>query len=313
VKYLADLVSSRLEGEDMDAGNSSEEDIGMEPGPSRRRDARSRNEVRPREDREDSEAATLGASTDSRSLPSTSVSSERSTLAPTRRPTRRSSRPATATVTAATDSLMRGSTHDVSSASTPEVTELFEPSRSMPVVVPSGDEPPSYDALRQPPYNVFEGESSGSGGARPRTAVSPTRRVTFPERYDERFGNKRRKKGERLNRVSSSLTAGSATMASTTPSAPASLPASDYAVATLPSSPPPPRNALSEDLFGSDSGNDSDSDMTAVLAAARAIDEAQSGVRSSATTEVSEETAETTPRSPSLRSSRLSREHIDID
>jgi hypothetical protein len=297
----------------MDAGNSSEEDIGMEPGPSRRRDARSRGEVRPREDREDSEAATLGASIDSRSLPSTSVSSERSTLAPARRPTRRSPRPATATVTAATDSLMRGSRHDVSSASAPEATE---PPHSMPVIVPSGeigDEPPSYDALRQPPYNVFEGESSGSGGARPRTAVSPTRRVTFPERYDERFGNKRRKKGERLNRVSSSLTAGSATMASAAPSAPASLPASDYAVATLPSSPPPLRNALSEDLFGSDSGNDSDSDMTAVLAAARAIDEAQSGVRSSATTEVSEETAETTPRSPSLRSSRLSREHIDID
>jgi hypothetical protein len=310
VKYLADLVSSRLEREVMDAGNSSEEEISMEPGPSRRRDARSRGEVRPREDREDSEAATLGASTDSRSMPSTSSSSERSTLAPARRPTRRSPRPATATVTAATDSLMRGSTHNVSSASTLEATE---PSHSMPVIVPSGDEPPSYDALRQPPYNVFEGESSGSGGARPRTAVSPTRRVTFPERYDERFGNKRRKKGERLNRVSSSLTAGSATMASAAPSAPASLPASDYAVATLPSSPPPLRNALSEDLFGSDSGNDSDSDMTAVLAAARAIDEAQSGVRSSATTEVSEETAETTPRSPSLRSSRLSREHIDID
>jgi hypothetical protein len=310
---VADAVSSRLEREVMDAGNSSEEEISMEPGPSRRRDARSRGEVRPREDREDSEAATLGASIDSRSLPSTSVSSERSTLAPARRPTRRSPRPATVTVTAATDSLMRGSTHNVSSASTLEVTE---PSHSMPVIVPSGDEPPSYDALRQPPYNVFEGESSGSGGARPRTAVSPTRRVTFPERYDERFGNKRRKKGERLNRVSSSLTAGSAgsvTMASTAPSAPASLPASDYAVATLPSSPPPMRNALSEDLFGSDSGNDSDSDMTAVLAAARAIDEAQSGVRSSATTVVSEETAETTPRSPSLRSSRLSREHIDID
>jgi hypothetical protein len=309
---VADAVSSRLEREVMDAGNSSEEEISMEPGPSRRRDARSRGEVRPREDREDSEAATLGASIDSRSLPSTSVSSERSTLAPARRPTRRSPRPATVTVTAATDSLMRGSTHNVSSASTPEATEPSEPSRSMPVIL-SGDEPPSYDALRQPPYNVFEGESSGSGGARPRTAVSPTRRVTFPERYDERFGNKRRKKGERLNRVSSSLTAGSATMASTAPSAPASLPASDYAVATLPSSPPPLRNALSEDLFGDDSGNDSDSDMTAVLAAARAIDEAQSGVRSSATTEVSEETAETTPRSPSLRSSRLSREHIDID
>ena len=309
---MADAVSSRLEREVMDAGNSSEEEISMEPGPSRRRDARSRGEVRPREDREDSEAATLGASIDSRSLPSTSVSSERSTLAPARRPTRRSPRPATVTVTAATDSLMRGSTHNVSSASTPEATEPSEPSRSMPVIL-SGDEPPSYDALRQPPYNVFEGESSGSGGARPRTAVSPTRRVTFPERYDERFGNKRRKKGERLNRVSSSLTAGSATMASAAPSAPASLPASDYAVATLPSSPPPLRNALSEDLFGSDSGNDSDSDMTAVLAAARAIDEAQSGVRSSATTVVSEETAETTPRSPSLRSSRLSREHIDID
>jgi hypothetical protein len=307
---VADAVASRLEGEDMDAGNSSEEDISMEPGPSRRRDARSRGEVRPREDREDSEAATFGTSTDSRSMPSTSSSSERSTLAPARRPTRRSPRPATATVTAATDSLMRGSTHDVSGTSAPEASE---PPRSMPVIVSSGDEPPSYDALRQPPYNVFEGESSGSGGARPRTAVSPTRRVTFPERYDERFGNKRRKKGERLNRVSSSLTAGSATVASTAPSAPASLPASDYAVATLPSSPPPLRNALSEDLFGDDSGNDSDSDMTAVLAAARAIDEAQSGVRSSATTVVSEETAETTPRSPSLRSSRLSREHIDID
>jgi hypothetical protein len=119
----------------------------------------------------------------------------------------------------------------------------------MPIIVSSGDEPPSYDALRQPPYNVFEEESSGSGGARPRTALSPTRRVTFPERYDERFGNKRRKKGERLNRVSSSIAAGAATVTSTAPSAPASLPASDYAVATLPSSPPPLRNALSEDAL----------------------------------------------------------------